>query len=188
MASRGGDSQSFAPGGSAPRPAGTTTRVRGARCNRSGSNSGEGKARRPAQNRHGGAPRGERLRETHGASQGVWRAALRHAPPVHRAPERISALRHPSFRVREAKVAKPGRKNAPRERRRLFEKVSQNAFRWRGISASSELGLYPPPCGEGRREAPGWGSLLLRKARPPTPTPTPNPSPQGGGERTECAE
>src|SRR5260370_25638605 len=68
VASRGGDSQSFAPGGSAPRPAGTTTRVRGARCNRSGSNSGEGKARRPAQNRHGGAPRGKRLRETHGAS------------------------------------------------------------------------------------------------------------------------
>jgi len=50
----------FAPGGSAPRPPGITTRVRGARCNRSGANAGEGKARRPAQNRHGGAPGGER--------------------------------------------------------------------------------------------------------------------------------
>src|SRR5438309_11883195 len=35
-----------------------------------------------AQNRHGGAPRGERLQETQDASQGVWRAALRHAPRV----------------------------------------------------------------------------------------------------------
>src|SRR5258707_3331683 len=46
---------------------------------------------------------------------------------------------------------------------------------------------FPPPCAEGRREAPGWGSLLLREACPATPTPTPNPSPQGGGEPTETA-
>src|SRR5436309_4846286 len=33
-----------APGGTGPRPPGTTTRTRGARCDRSGSNSGEGSA------------------------------------------------------------------------------------------------------------------------------------------------
>src|SRR5439155_25805019 len=49
--------------------------------------------------------------------------------------------------------------------------------------ASGRLGLYPPPCGEGRREAPGWGSC----GEPLTAPPTPNPSPQGGGEYTECA-
>ncbi len=41
---------------------------------------------------------------------------------------------------------------------------------------------YPPPCGEGRREAPGWGSC-----GDPLTAPHPNPSPQGGGEHTECA-
>src|SRR5438132_10563575 len=43
-----------------PRPPGTTTWVRGARCNRSGANAGERSAAPGAQNRHGGAPRGER--------------------------------------------------------------------------------------------------------------------------------
>src|SRR5262249_52965321 len=39
---------------------------------------------------------------------------------------RPPALRHPSFRVREAKVSKPGRKNAPRERDGLFDIMSRN--------------------------------------------------------------
>src|ERR1700730_14671908 len=43
-----------------PRPPGTTTWVRGARCARSGANAGEESAAPGAQNRHGGAPRGER--------------------------------------------------------------------------------------------------------------------------------
>src|SRR6516164_3628494 len=43
-----------------PRPPGTTTWVRGARCNRSGVNAGEASAAPGAQNRHGGVPRGER--------------------------------------------------------------------------------------------------------------------------------
>ena len=132
--------------------------------------------------------------ERRASPRDAWRLARRLACRVKARPagapstgalSRRSATPHSGCAKQKAK---PGRKNAPRERRRLFEKVSQNAFRWSGISASSELGLYPPPCGEGRREAPGWGSLLLRKARPPTPTPTPNSSPQGGGERTECAE
>src|SRR6516225_9713575 len=40
-------------------------------------------------------------------------------------------------------------------------------------SASSELGLYPPPCGEGRRAAPGWGSCGDPLTDPhPQPLPT----------------
>src|SRR5262249_61817527 len=55
---------------------------------------------------------------TQGASLGAWPAALCAGPTdASQAPERLSALRHPSIRVREAKKAKPGRKNAPRERR-----------------------------------------------------------------------
>ena len=55
-------------------------------------------------------------RETQGASQGVWRAALRNAPRVPEHPSVISALRHPSFGCAKPQQAKPGRKNAPRER------------------------------------------------------------------------
>src|SRR5439155_10375145 len=44
VASCGSDSQPPPPGGTGPRPPGTTTRTRGARCDRSGSNSGEGSA------------------------------------------------------------------------------------------------------------------------------------------------
>src|SRR5213080_3335453 len=57
-------------------------------------------------------------RETQGASQGVWRAALRHARgcPSTRAFSRRSATPHSGAR---SKKAKPGRKNAPRERRNM---------------------------------------------------------------------
>src|SRR5437667_3080573 len=59
-----------------------------------------------AQNRHGGAPRGERLLETQDASQGVWRAALRHAPrvPSTRALSRRSATPHSGARSQENKT------------------------------------------------------------------------------------
>src|SRR5215510_8969186 len=49
-----------APGGSGPRPPGTTTWLRGARCT-DPEEMPEKEARPPAQNRHGGAPRGERV-------------------------------------------------------------------------------------------------------------------------------
>src|SRR5215468_3714958 len=56
-------------------------------------------------------------------------------------------------------------------------------FFWSAISASSELGLLPPPlwgrAGEG-------GSSRDAPIAPHRTTHTPNPSPQGGGERTEC--
>ena len=56
---------------------------------------------------------------------------------------------------------------------------------------ADHLSLYPPPCGEGRRKASGWGSgglseLFSSSDDEPVlrdhQTPTPNPSPQGGGE------
>src|SRR5262245_45024373 len=49
-----------APGGSGPRPPGTTTWLRGARST-DPEEMPEKEARPPAQNRHGGAPRGERV-------------------------------------------------------------------------------------------------------------------------------
>src|SRR5262245_40823796 len=50
----------LAPGGSGPRPPGTMTWLRGARCTDPEAMP-EKEARPPAQNRHGGAPRGERV-------------------------------------------------------------------------------------------------------------------------------
>src|SRR5262245_16013109 len=50
----------LAPGGSGPRPPGTTTWLRGARST-DPEEMPEKEARPPAQNRHGGAPRGERV-------------------------------------------------------------------------------------------------------------------------------
>src|SRR5262245_38413287 len=49
-----------APGGSGPRPPGTTTWLRGGRCT-DPEEMPEMEARPPTENRHGGAPRGERV-------------------------------------------------------------------------------------------------------------------------------
>jgi hypothetical protein len=133
VASRGGDSQSFAPGGSAPRLRAlrpvceelARTDPVARRSASLGGAAGEGEARRPAQNRHGGAPRGERLRETQGASQGVWRAALRHAPPVHRAPERYLGAPPPLIPGARSKKQNPGAKT-----RRGNEKGCVKWCRW----------------------------------------------------------
>src|SRR5262249_6615175 len=85
----------------------------------------ETEARPEAQNRHGGAPRGERP-----ASWDARRLARRLACRVmarprvfRRAPERLSALRPPSFGVSEAKVQDPDAEIAPRERDGLVEIV-----------------------------------------------------------------
>ena len=45
-----------------------------------------------------------------------------------RAPVRLPALRHPLIGVSEATKQKPGRENAPRERKRLCEKGKENVF------------------------------------------------------------
>src|SRR5262249_46755284 len=80
--------------------------------NGSGANAGEGSAGpepkiATVERREAGVPR----YGTQGASPGAWPAALRAGPTgASQAPERLSALRHPSFRVREAKKQNPGAK------------------------------------------------------------------------------
>src|SRR5438128_5630836 len=101
-----------APGGTAPRPPGTTTRTRGARCDRSGRNSGEGSA--------GPEPKIATVRAPGGERPALWdarRLARRLACRVTCRPNgclastrRLSALRHPFNRGSEAKVSKPGRR------------------------------------------------------------------------------
>src|SRR5437588_1471233 len=94
--------------------------VRGARWDRSGSKSGEGKRGTGAKNRHGGAPGGERPPKDARRLASAWPAASCAGPTgASQAPVRLSALRPPLNGVREAKEAKPGRKNAPRERRNM---------------------------------------------------------------------
>src|SRR5262249_30313994 len=106
-----------APGGPGPRPPGTTTRPRAARCT-DPEEMPEMEARAPAQNRHGGAPRGARLPlETQGASQAPGVPRHEHAGvPRHGAP-RLSALRHPSGWRKES--CKPRAQSASRERGRM---------------------------------------------------------------------
>src|SRR5207247_368273 len=105
-----------APGGTGPRPPGTTTRTRGARCDRSGSNSGEGSA--------GPEPKIATVRAPGGERPALWdarRLVRRLACRVTCRPNgclastrRLSALRHPFNRGSEAKVSKPGRKKTRR--------------------------------------------------------------------------
>ena len=86
-----------APGGTGPRPPGTTTRTRGARCDRSGSDSGEGSAGpepkiATVERREAGVPR----MGTQGASLGAWPARVMGRPNGCLAStRRLSALRHP---------------------------------------------------------------------------------------------
>src|SRR5258705_2475319 len=73
------------PGGTGPRQPGTTTRTRGARCNRSGRKSGEGSAGpepkiATVERREAGVPR----YGTQGASPGAWPAASSAGPRVPR--------------------------------------------------------------------------------------------------------
>src|SRR5205823_10169983 len=67
-------------GGTGPRPPGTTTRTRGARCDRSGSNSGEGSAGPEPKIATVERREASVLRGTQGASLGAWPAALRAGP------------------------------------------------------------------------------------------------------------
>src|SRR5207302_9905896 len=86
---------------------GTTTWVRGARCDRSGANAGERSAApepktATVERREASVPR----HGTQGASLGAWCAAIRHAPTGAVAPARLSALRHPSIGAWRSKDAK----------------------------------------------------------------------------------
>src|SRR6266540_1317713 len=114
VASCGGGSQPLASGGPGPRPPGTTTWLRGARCTDPEGKCpplhGGGRRRRrkrgpEAQNRHGGAPRGERpalwdarrlaRRLAYRVISAFTRVCDAHDTPhgCPLAPERLSALR-----------------------------------------------------------------------------------------------
>src|SRR5262245_24268900 len=81
-----------APGGPGPRPPGITTWLRGARCT-DPEEMPEMEARPPAQNRHGGAPRGERVPpDARRASGSADRRAPKRATTED---SRLSALRSP---------------------------------------------------------------------------------------------
>src|SRR5437764_11801765 len=101
-----------APGGTGPRPPGTTTRTRGARCDRSGSNSGEGSAGpepkiATVERREASVPR----YGTQGASLGAWPAALRAGPTgASQAPDDSRRSATPSIGVSEAKNKTRARK------------------------------------------------------------------------------
>src|SRR5262245_30367556 len=104
------------PGRPGTRPPGTTTWLRGARCT-DPEEMPEKEARPPAQNRHGGAPRGERVPlDARRASPGADRRASRARQ------QKTCAFRRsarPSWGGWNRGKAKSGRSNAPRERRRL---------------------------------------------------------------------
>ena len=96
MASRGCGSQPPASGGPVPRPPGTTTWLRGARCT-DPEEMPEKEARDPAENRHGGAPRGARPsaegRKAPRRVPGPAASLQAYRVPLH--PGRLSALRPP---------------------------------------------------------------------------------------------
>src|SRR4029077_9727516 len=98
------------------RPPGFTAGVGGARCP-DPEEMPEKEARPPTENRHGGAPRGERVPpDARRASVGADRRAPKRATTEIL---RLSALRPPLMGRMEKRKPEPGRSNAPRERRRL---------------------------------------------------------------------
>src|SRR5262249_30560560 len=110
-ASGGAGLYPFVSGGWGRRPPGTTTWLRGARCNRSGANAGERSAApRPktatVERREASVPR----HGTQGASLGAWRAALC-ARPTGVPPSTRTSLGAPPtlIRVSEAIVTSLGR-------------------------------------------------------------------------------
>jgi hypothetical protein len=129
-----------------PRPPGTTTWLRGARCTdpegncprcRTAGAEGDGSAApRPktatVERREASVPR-------HG-TLGAWRAALCARPTGAAAPERFSALRPPlDSGVSEARMQTPDAKNAPRERDGLFDIVSWTETRCSSSSGGARM-------------------------------------------------
>ena len=138
VASCGGGSQLLAPGGPGSRPPGTTTWLRGARCTDPEDNAGDGSAapgeKPPRWSAERRASRvmgrkASRKRLTYRVISAFTRVCDAHDTPhgclrTHPNVSRRSA--HPSIRGERSKVAKPGRKNAPRERDGLFDMVKWN--------------------------------------------------------------
>src|SRR5947209_17824795 len=109
-----------APGGTGPRPPGTTTRTRGARCDRSGRKSGEGSAGPEPKIATVRAPGGER--PPYGDARRLARCLACRVtcrPNGCLASTRTSlGAPPPLFRVSEAKKEKPGRKKCAAGTRR----------------------------------------------------------------------
>jgi hypothetical protein len=82
-----------------------------------------------------------------------------------RAPERLSALRPPLDSGERSKVANPGRKNAPRERDRLFDIVRSTTTRAVAVSPFAPS----PLVGEGTKVCPR--TRMGEGARHTTPSP-----------------
>src|SRR5258706_5107942 len=107
------------PGGTGPRQPGTTTRTRGARCNRSGANAGEGSAGpepkiATVERREAGVPR----HGTQGASPRRLACRVTCRPTgASQAPDDSRRSATPRSGGREATKQNPGAENAPRERR-----------------------------------------------------------------------
>src|SRR4051812_811263 len=104
-------------GGPGHRPPGKTTWLRGARCTDPEAMP-EMEARPPAENRHGGAPRGERPASWDAPR--LTRADQSRLANATTTQVRLSALRPPLHSGMDAITrTKLGRNNAPRERRAL---------------------------------------------------------------------
>src|SRR5262249_49727199 len=115
----------LAPGGSGPRPPGITTWLRGARCT-DPEEMPEKEARPPAQNRHGGAPRGERVPpDARRASPGADRRAPKRATTEIL---RLSALRSPLVGVDGKETSKTWAQHRAGEpkKRALFDIGNRN--------------------------------------------------------------
>src|SRR5439155_6595259 len=97
-----------APGGPGTPPAGYYDLAARSSLHGSGTNAGEGSAGPEPKIAMVERREASVSRETQDASQGVWRAALRHAPRVPEHPSVISALRHPSFGCTKPRKQNPG--------------------------------------------------------------------------------
>src|SRR5262245_1272625 len=115
----------MAPGGSGPRPPGTMTWLRGACCT-DPEEMPEKEARPLAQNRHGGAPRGERVPlDARRASPGTARRAPKRATT---GIPRLSALRSPLMGWMEQRKSKTRaqQRAAGTKKTALFDIVNRN--------------------------------------------------------------
>src|SRR5262245_26366231 len=161
----------MAAGGSGPRPPGTMTWLRGARCT-DPEEMPEKEARPPAQNRHGGAPRGERVPlDARRASQSADRRAPKRATTEIL---RLSALRSPLMGVDGTETSKTWaqQRAAGTKKTALFDIVNRNDAATRSGPRRAHEGARrhaPFSCpGQARVPAPPLCTVLLR-AREPGP-------------------
>jgi hypothetical protein len=170
VASRGCGSQPYVPRGPGSRPPGTTTWLRGARCT-DPEEMPEKEAQPPAQNRHGGAPRGarpDRKGRRHPAGCPAYRVTV--GQPGAAAPGRLSALRHSSSGWQIGKANSGSEKGvASREEKEKGETRNEKERFFVGwAKAHAEQWMAAPqtrsraPCPRGRaiERADGVGTAL----------------------------